>query len=875
MYSAPKQASQRRILYVEDDTDLHQLFRLSGENAGFLVEICGSGEDAIVLHAAQPFDLMVIDYRLPGMNGIELARTLLAQDDSVPIVMLSGVGDANDATDALSLGVFSYLVKDRDDIYLLTLPKIIEAALRQGEVTERAESAETALRESLERFRDFAESSSDWLWEMDADLRFTYMSPNVERIVGVPAEWYYGKTHEERFGPDYDNPHWEEHLQILRERKPFRNFVYRRDGDGIEPKWLSTNGKPIFAEDGTFRGYRGSGSDITARRESENLLREAIASMSEGFALYDAEERLVMCNAPYRATLTKTAALGLLEPGRTFEEIIDLSIAHGLVPTDYASPEAYRAFRLDKFRNPDGPVEQTTSSGITVRFEERKISNGGTVAIRTDITDHRQAETRLRDAIASMSEGFALYDADERLVICNEPYKRTLPRINKLGLLEPGTKLEDIIRGGIEAGFSPTTYSSWEEYLSTRLERFRNPKGPIEYVTTAGQWIRFEERKTSDGGTVAIRTDITERKKAENELAERETLLRRVIDHIPALISLKDRDGRYVMVNKGFCDTFGVAPEQAIGKSIGELTGADAEAERFASLDREVIETGSVLYDENDVTTANGMYVRSATKFPVFDAAGRVDRIGTVSVNISHRKETEALRAASQAKSEFLSSMSHELRTPLNSILGFSQLLADDPDDPLSARHQRYVQQVLDNGEHLLALINQVLDLSKIEAGKVPVKIEDVDLSAMLQDCVAMSKPQADERNIKIDIGRDEKSIDACRADTLQLRQVLLNLISNAIKYNEDRGTVTIEVSRHAPEIVRISVADTGAGIPEDLQKHIFEPFNRLGRETSNIQGSGIGLTIAKELVELMGGNIGFSSRSGGSTFWIELPATA
>lgn len=219
--------------------------------------------------------------------------------------------------------------------------------------------------------------------------------------------------------------------------------------------------------------------------------------------------------------------------------------------------------------------------------------------------------------------------------------------------------------------------------------------------------------------------------------------------------------------------------------------------------------------------------------------------------------------------------MSHELRTPLNSILGFSQLLADDPDDPLSARHQRYIQQVLDNGEHLLALINQVLDLSKIEAGKVPVKIEDVDLSAMLQDCVAMSKPQADERNIKIDIGRDEKSIDACRADTLQLRQVLLNLISNAIKYNEDRGTVTIEVSRHAPEIVRISVADTGAGIPEDLQQHIFEPFNRLGRETSNIQGSGIGLTIAKELVELMGGNIGFSSRSGGSTFWIELPATA
>ncbi len=752
MYSAPKQASQRRILYVEDDTDLHQLFRLGGEDAGFLVEICSSGEDALELHAARPFDLMVIDYRLPGMNGIELARTLLARDDSFPIVMLSGVGDANDATDALSLGVFSYLVKDRDDIYLLTLPKIIEAALRQGEVTERAEFAETALRENLERFRDFAESSSDWLWEMDADLRFTYMSPNVERIVGVPAEWYYGKTHEERFGPDYDNPHWEEHLQILQERKPFRNFVYRREGEGIEPKWLSTNGKPIFAEDGTFRGYRGSGSDITARRESENLLREAIATMSEGFALYDAEERLVMCN---------------------------------------------------------------------------------------------------------------------------EAYKRTLPRISKLGLLEPGTKFEEIVRGGIEAGYTPAAYDSQEEHLSARMERFRNPNGPFEYLTTAGQWIRFEERKTSNGGTVAIRTDITERKKAENELAERETLLRRVIDHIPALISLKDRDGRYVMVNKGFCDTFGVAPEQAIGKSIGELTGADAEAERFASLDREVIETGSVLYDENDVTTADGMYVRSATKFPVFDAAGRVDRIGTVSVNISHRKETEALRAASQAKSEFLSSMSHELRTPLNSILGFSQLLADDPDDPLSARHQRYVQQVLDNGEHLLALINQVLDLSKIEAGKVPVKIEDVDLSAMLQDCVAMSKPQADERNIKIDIGRDEKSIDACRADTLQLRQVLLNLISNAIKYNEDRGTVTIEVSRHAPEIVRISVADTGAGIPEDLQQHIFEPFNRLGRETSNIQGSGIGLTIAKELVELMGGNIGFSSGSGGSTFWIELPATA
>lgn len=231
--------------------------------------------------------------------------------------------------------------------------------------------------------------------------------------------------------------------------------------------------------------------------------------------------------------------------------------------------------------------------------------------------------------------------------------------------------------------------------------------------------------------------------------------------------------------------------------------------------------------------------------------------------------------SANQAKSEFLASMSHELRTPLNAILGFGQLLETDPDDPLTKDQRFNVGQILRGGRHLLGLIEQVLDLSKIEAGQMHIDIDDIDPLECIQESMAMLGNQARERGIKMLFQDPDFSVPLLRADNARVTQILLNLLSNAIKYNHENGEVMISLSMTDKQTLRISVIDRGYGIPTDKQDQVFEPFNRLGRETGTIQGTGIGLTLCREFIELMDGHIDFvSDYDRGSTFWIELPVS-
>ncbi len=227
---------------------------------------------------------------------------------------------------------------------------------------------------------------------------------------------------------------------------------------------------------------------------------------------------------------------------------------------------------------------------------------------------------------------------------------------------------------------------------------------------------------------------------------------------------------------------------------------------------------------------------------------------------------------ANQAKSEFLASMSHELRTPMNAILGFGQLL--EYDESLSENQLEDVQAILKAGHHLLELINEVLDLSKVESGNIDLSLEPVEVMPVVEECLNLVTTLADKRGIQIDyLGKAGINV---RADRTRLKQVLLNLLSNAIKYNNEGGHVFVEVKPADPHLLSISVTDTGPGIPADRQKELFQPFNRLDAEYSNIEGTGIGLTITRRIVEIMGGQVYVKSQVGvGSTFWIELPLEA
>jgi PAS domain S-box-containing protein len=271
-------------------------------------------------------------------------------------------------------------------------------------------------------------------------------------------------------------------------------------------------------------------------------------------------------------------------------------------------------------------------------------------------------------------------------------------------------------------------------------------------------------------------------------------------------------------------------------------------------------------------------WVRARGK-AIFDDRGNLEVMSGSNMDITEvkRAEEKVIQAkevaerANKAKSQFLSSMSHELRTPLNAILGYTQLFSYDGN--LNEEQLGSLREIRKAGEHLLQLINDVLDLAKIESGNMMVSLEPVLLSRIIPECLTLMQPQADARAIKLHTHLQDLDQNYVMADHIRIKQALLNLMSNAVKYNHVGGEVELSLHQSQLNRIRIQVKDTGQGIPLARQSEVFQPFNRLSAENSTIEGSGVGLVITKQLVEMMEGTISFvSGENAGSTFWIDLP---
>lgn len=514
------------------------------------------------------------------------------------------------------------------------------------------------------------------------------------------------------------------------------------------------------------------------------------------------------------------------------------------------------------------------------------IENGRVISallINNDITDRKLAEEKIQallDAIPDMlfqinTDGIFLdFKAAKNVntvvppsVFLGKDIRQVLPLLGEAAV--------DNVRKAVETG-------------NEQLFEYELPQDEgLSY---------FEARITRSGAdsAVVIVRDVTTLKQTAADLEQQRTFLRQVIDFSPNMIFVKDYDARFVLANPIVAELYNVPMDELIGKSDADFNPNLREVDKFLENDRQVIASGKPLFIEEAVTDANAeIHWFQTTKVPILTANGEAKYVLGVATDITERKraeqqiqaQNEALvkanrelaisrkqaEAANKLKSQFLATMSHELRTPLNAVIGYAQLQLAGMVGEMTAEQLGFQERILVNSQHLLQLINEVLDLSKIEAGRMELAEKPFDLRECLDEIILQNKVLAENKGLKFELTIDNRLPEIIVGDRGRIKQVIINLVSNAIKFADD-GSVAIEASLYNKESWRITVTDTGAGISPTMQETIFDEF-RQAENGIERGGTGLGLAIVRKLVLMMGGNIRLNSEVGrGSAFTITLP---
>lgn len=643
----------------------------------------------------------------------------------------------------------------------------------------------------------------------------------------------------------------------------------------------------------TFQGKEclvGMGIDVSERRRNEEALRKSeerfrttIENIVEGCQLLSFDWTYLHLN--------DTAALHNRRPnsellGRTLPEMWP-----GIEKTEvFALMRRCMTERIPLH----GETLFTYADGLATWFDLRcQPVPEGIFVMSIDISTRKRAEAEARDArravdriLESVTDAFVALDRDWHFTYVNERAARIF-----------GRRREDLIGKHIWTEFPDGVgrpfHRAYERAMRDGIElQFE------EYYPPYDAWFENRIYPSPDGISIVFQ-DITARKRAEKALLEINADLERkvrertaaldeamhfldaIIDHLPNPVFYKDANLRFLGVNRAYEQAFGVNRRDILGKSVLELEYlSDQDRRRYQEEQLELTAKGSTIRHEAAMPFADGqehqtLYSVKGIYHPDGSPAGVVGSI----VDITALKETEAalahaMRAAEAAdriKSAFLATMSHELRTPLNSIIGFTGILLQGLAGPLNAEQAKQMGMVRGSAKHLLELINDVLDISKIEAGQMSVRADPFAPQASLERAFASVKPLADRKELDLRL-KISAPLPRMVSDARRFEQIVINLLSNAVKFTE-RGSVTLEATGD-PERVRVDVIDTGPGISPTDQAVLFLPFRQIDTGlTRKYEGTGLGLAICKRLATMLGGDVTCTSAPGeGSTFTVVLP---
>ena len=527
----------------------------------------------------------------------------------------------------------------------------------------------------------------------------------------------------------------------------------------------------------------------------------------------------------------------------------------------------------NRYRATDGTYRWLLWNAHVVPHEKRFYSAG------KDITDRKQNELALRESEAR----YRLLAENATDMIMGHELDATVTYVSAAGKALTGYRSDELLGQDaymlVHPEDEPAIRVAHERLLQSlqpqRYEwRLRRKDGSLVWVESITRVVR--DQRSRPAGLQSATRDISETKSAVEALSQAQEQFRSAFDDAPVGMTIVALDSRLERANDVFCDLIGYSADELVGREPRDFVHPDdrthgdepmaemlrGERSTFAVEQRLIHKAGHHVWVRNTVSMMRR-------------ADGAEPQLLAHVEDISERRKAaeellsarEAAESASRAKSEFLSRMSHELRTPLNAVLGFAQLLQSEE---LDDSQRESVVRILRGGYHLLNLVNDVLDMSAIEAGRLPIATERVAVPAQVRDTAELMRPLADERSIRIHCDLSDEDL-AVRANEQRLKQVLLNLISNAVKYSPPETDVTLAVERVDDERVHLRVIDSGQGIPQDKIERAFLPFERLGARR-DVEGTGLGLPLSRNLVVAMGGAMSVDSGPAGSTFTVDLP---